>query len=170
MESMDAMLLLGFQFIPTDEELISHYLGKKVKGEELSWDGIPDCDLYGEKSPWEICGDQEDKIFDNKGNIIGAKKLFNFNVIAGLTTKNSNWIMHEFSLVDKQQQSTNLEIWIPTETDLETNMGCLPASDHSDFNFDLETIMSMLPLEGGDLPLLPPLEDFCDADFDAFFV
>jgi hypothetical protein len=29
MESMDPMLLLGFRFKPTDEELISHYLVKK---------------------------------------------------------------------------------------------------------------------------------------------
>ncbi|XP_062173472.1 NAC domain-containing protein 41-like [Alnus glutinosa] len=249
-----AMLPLGFRFMPTDEELISHYLVKKVKGEELSWDGIPDCDLYGEKPPWEICGDQEKvyffttlkklsknrvsrtagcgvwhehctvKIYDNRGDIIGARKLFNFNVKEGSTTKNSNWIMHEFSLVGEQQQGTNLvlcslqkkgsesssgvkrrfeeeshqrkrvccnivecpppqAIWIPAESNMETIMGCLPSSDPSDFNFDLETIMSVqppevgdlppevgdLPPEGGDLPILPPLEDFWDADWDALF-
>ncbi|XP_062173416.1 NAC domain-containing protein 41-like [Alnus glutinosa] len=244
---MHAMLPLGFRFMPTDEELISHYLVKKVKGEELSWDGIPDCDLYGEKPPWEICGDQEKvyffttlkklsknrvsrtagcgvwhenctvKIYDNRGDIIGARKLFNFNVKEGSTTKNSNWIMHEFSLVGEQQQGTNLvlcslqkkgsesssgvkrrfeeeshqrkrvccnivecpspqAIWIPAESNMETIMGCLPSSDPSDFNFDLETIMSIqppedgdLPPEGGDLPILPPLEDFWDADWDALF-
>ncbi|XP_062173469.1 NAC domain-containing protein 41-like [Alnus glutinosa] len=242
-----AMLPLGFRFMPTDEELISHYLVKKVKGEELSWDGIPDCDLYGEKPPWEICGDQEKvyffttlkklsknrvsrtagcgvwhenctvKIYDNRGDIIGARKLFNFNVKEGSTTKNSNWIMHEFSLVGEQQQGTNLvlcslqkkgsesssgvkrrfeeeshqrkrvccnivecpppqAIWIPAESNMETIMGCLPSSDPSDFNFDLETIRSIqppevgdLPPEGGDLPILPPLEDFWDADWDALF-
>jgi hypothetical protein len=246
MDVMHAILPLGFRFMPTDEELISHYLVKKVKGEELSWDGIPDYDLYGEKPPWEICGDQEKvyffttlkklsknrvartagcgvwhenctvKIYDNRGDIIGARKLFNFNVKEGSTTKNSNWIMHEFSLVG-EQQGTNCvlctlqkkgsesssgvkrrfeeeshqrkrvccnivecpapqAIWIPAETDLETNMGCLPSSDPSDFNFDLETIISLqppevgdLPPEGGDLPILPPLEDFWDADWDALF-
>ncbi|XP_062175739.1 NAC domain-containing protein 41-like [Alnus glutinosa] len=251
---MHAMLPLGFRFMPTDEELISHYLVKKVKGEELSWDGIPDCDLYGEKPPWEICGDQEKvyffttlkklsknrvsrtagcgvwhenctvKIYDNRGDIIGARKLFNFNVKEGSTTKNSNWIMHEFSLVGEQQQGTNLvlcslqkkgsesssgvkrrfeeeshqrkrvccnivecpppqAIWIPADSNMETIMGCLPSGDPSDFNFDLETIMSIqppevgdlppeggdLPPEGGDLPILPPLEDFWDADWDALF-
>ncbi|XP_062173478.1 NAC domain-containing protein 41-like [Alnus glutinosa] len=237
---MGAMLPLGFRFKPTDEELISHYLVNKVKGEQLSWDGIPDCDLYGEKPPWEICGDKDEKayfftelkklsknrvarttgcgvwhenctvkIYDNRGDIIGARKLFNFNVKEGSTTKNSNWIMHEFSLVG-EQQGTNCVLYtlqkkgsesssgvkrryeegshqrkrvccdiveclspqailIPAETDMETNMGCLPSSDHSDFNFDLETIMSMQPPEVGDLPILSPLEDFWDADCDALF-
>jgi hypothetical protein len=156
------------------------------------------------------------KIYDNRGDIIGARKLFNFNVKEGSTTKNSNWIMHEFSLVG-EQQGTNCvlctlqkkgsesssgvkrrfeeeshqrkrvccnivecpapqAIWIPAETDLETNMGCLPSSDPSDFNFDLETTISLQPPEvgdlppvGGDLPILPPLEDFRDADWDALF-
>lgn len=58
---MGAMLPLGFRFKPTDEELISHYLVNKVKGEQLSWDGIPDCDLYCEKPPWEICSDKEEE-------------------------------------------------------------------------------------------------------------
>lgn len=51
MELMAAMLPMGFRFLPSDEELISHYLLKKVKGEEFLWDGIRECDLYGEKPP-----------------------------------------------------------------------------------------------------------------------
>jgi hypothetical protein len=35
MESIQAKLLVGFCFRPDDEELISNYLLKKVKGEEL---------------------------------------------------------------------------------------------------------------------------------------
>jgi hypothetical protein len=35
MESMAAMLPMGFCFRPSDEKLISNYLLKNVKGEEL---------------------------------------------------------------------------------------------------------------------------------------
>lgn len=51
MESMAAMLLMGFFFMPSNEELISHYLLKKVYGEELLWNSIRECNLYGEKLP-----------------------------------------------------------------------------------------------------------------------
>jgi hypothetical protein len=60
-ESMAPFLPVGFRFRPSDEELVRDYLLKKVKGEELPWDGIGECDLYGEKPPWQICGDQEDE-------------------------------------------------------------------------------------------------------------
>jgi hypothetical protein len=220
---MGAMLPLGFRFKPTDEELISHYLVNRVKGEQLSWDGIPDCDLYGEKPPWEICGDKEEekayfftelkklsknrvartagcgvwhenssvKIYDNRGDIIGARKLFNFNVKEGSTTKNSSWIMHEFSLVGEQQQGTNLVLCSLQKKGSESSSGvkrryeeeshqrkrvCCnivkcpsPQATWIPAETDLETNMSMLLPEGGDLPLLPPLEDFSDSDFDALF-
>ncbi|XP_059451194.1 NAC domain-containing protein 83-like [Corylus avellana] len=48
---------LGFRFRPTDEELIFGYLLKKVRGEELPWNGIPEFDLYGDKAPSQIFGD-----------------------------------------------------------------------------------------------------------------
>ncbi|GLT65501.1 hypothetical protein SLA2020_379310 [Shorea laevis] len=54
---MTMMLPAGFRFQPTDEELISFYLLRKVRGEELGWDGIGESDIYGEKAPWQICGD-----------------------------------------------------------------------------------------------------------------
>jgi hypothetical protein len=53
-ESMAAFLPVGFRFRPSDEELVRDYLLKKVKGEELPWDGIGECDLYGGKPPWQI--------------------------------------------------------------------------------------------------------------------
>jgi len=51
MKSIQAKLLVGFRFRPGDEELISNYLLKKVKGEEFPWDGIREYDMYGEKPP-----------------------------------------------------------------------------------------------------------------------
>jgi len=138
-ESMAAFLPVGFRFRPSDEELVRDYLLKKVMGEELPWDGIGECDLYGEKPPWEICGDQEGEkvyffaklrklsksrvartagsgvwhensshhIYDEEGDVIGARKLFCFKVKDGSTMKRSDWIMHEFSLVEEHEPSTS---------------------------------------------------------------
>ncbi len=47
----------GFRFRPFDEELIIQYLLKKVRGEELPWEGIHEFDIYGDKAPWEIFDD-----------------------------------------------------------------------------------------------------------------
>ncbi|KAH7548545.1 hypothetical protein JRO89_XS14G0160200 [Xanthoceras sorbifolium] len=44
----------GFRFRPTDEELVKDYLLRMVRGLELPWNGIQFCELYGDKSPWEI--------------------------------------------------------------------------------------------------------------------
>ena len=46
-----------------------------------------------------------DKIYDYKGNVIGARKLFCFKVKQESWTMKSNKIMHEFSLVGKQEQT-----------------------------------------------------------------
>lgn len=46
---MAAMLPMRFRFWPSDEEFISNYLLKKVKGKEFPYDGIHECDMYGEK-------------------------------------------------------------------------------------------------------------------------
>jgi hypothetical protein len=48
-------------------------------------------------------GNSTVKIYDNKGNVIGARKLFSFMVKQGSCTKKSNWIMHDFSLIGEQE-------------------------------------------------------------------
>ncbi|XP_062173465.1 NAC domain-containing protein JA2-like [Alnus glutinosa] len=138
---MATFLPAGFHFMPSDEELVRDYLLKKVMGEELPWDGIGECDLYGAKPPWEICGDQEGEkvyffaklkklsknrvartagsgvwhensshhIYDEEGDVIGARKLFCFKVKDGSSMKRSDWVMHEFSLVGEHEQCTK---WI----------------------------------------------------------
>jgi hypothetical protein len=53
------MMPVGFCFQPTDEELVSFYLLKRVRGEDLGWDGIGEFDIYGENAPWQFCGNQE---------------------------------------------------------------------------------------------------------------
>jgi hypothetical protein len=49
--STQTMIPLGFRFMPYNDELIIDYLLKKVKGEALPWEGIVECDIYGERSP-----------------------------------------------------------------------------------------------------------------------
>jgi hypothetical protein len=146
------------------------------------------CGVWHENSSANIYGYQ--------GDVIGAKKLFNFKVKEGSTMKKSNLIMHEFSLFGEQEENSNWVLCIvqkkgsestsgvkrryedgsqqrkriccdivqydglqakcgTPETDLETNIDCcLPACDNSDSEFDLETFMSCLLPEGGDLPLI----------------
>ncbi|EEF36387.1 NAC domain-containing protein 53 [Ricinus communis] len=45
----------GIRFNPTDDELISYYLSNKIKGIPLPLNLIVECDIYGDKPPWEIC-------------------------------------------------------------------------------------------------------------------
>ncbi|XP_059632149.1 NAC domain-containing protein 41-like [Cornus florida] len=45
---------LGFRFIPTEEELLTHFLRRKLKQESLPYEGvILERDVYGE-APWNI--------------------------------------------------------------------------------------------------------------------
>jgi len=46
-------LLVGFRFHPTDEELITHYLGKKVSSAPLPAPIIADIDPY-QHDPWDL--------------------------------------------------------------------------------------------------------------------
>ncbi|CAL1373820.1 unnamed protein product [Linum trigynum] len=47
--------VVGFRFLPTDEELVVDYLLSKVLGFPLpSDDYVKDCNLYGDLEPWDI--------------------------------------------------------------------------------------------------------------------
>ncbi|XP_031280107.1 NAC domain-containing protein 86 isoform X1 [Pistacia vera] len=43
----------GFRFHPTDEELVNYYLKRKINGQEIELDIIPEVDLY-KCEPWEL--------------------------------------------------------------------------------------------------------------------
>lgn len=45
----------GFRFHPTDEELVNYYLKRKISGQEIELDIIPEVDLY-KCEPWELSG------------------------------------------------------------------------------------------------------------------
>ncbi|KAJ4833865.1 hypothetical protein Tsubulata_035732, partial [Turnera subulata] len=44
----------GFVFSPKEEELLGYYLRRRVNGEPLPGGVIKECDVYGDKNPWEI--------------------------------------------------------------------------------------------------------------------
>ena len=45
----------GFRFHPTDEELVSYYLKRKVSGKPFRFDAISDVDIY-KSEPWDLPG------------------------------------------------------------------------------------------------------------------
>ena len=45
----------GFRFHPTDEELITYYLKRKVLGKPVRFDAIGDVDIY-KHEPWDLAG------------------------------------------------------------------------------------------------------------------
>ncbi|KAF6134182.1 hypothetical protein GIB67_013579 [Kingdonia uniflora] len=49
----EASLPPGFRFHPTDEELVSYYLKRKVEGQKIELEVIPVIDLY-KFEPWEL--------------------------------------------------------------------------------------------------------------------
>lgn len=46
----------GFRFSPTDEELISHYLKKKIQGSEKSVEVIAEVEIC-KYEPWDLPGE-----------------------------------------------------------------------------------------------------------------
>ena len=55
MDSMESCVPPGFRFHPTDEELVGHYLRKKVASQKIDLDVIRDIDLY-RIEPWDLQG------------------------------------------------------------------------------------------------------------------
>ncbi|XP_059439493.1 NAC domain-containing protein 19-like [Corylus avellana] len=125
---------VGFRFEPTDEELVGFYLLNKARGEDVGWDGIRDFDIYGEKAPWQFCGDQEEKLYVftrlkklSKNRVArtagcgvwhenSSDKIYDAqgDVIGArklfcfkVKKQKSNWLMHEFSLVGEGERTTD---------------------------------------------------------------
>jgi hypothetical protein len=47
------LVLPGFRFHPTDEELVTFYLRRKVAGKRLSIEIIKEFDIY-KQDPWDL--------------------------------------------------------------------------------------------------------------------
>ncbi|KAJ0244214.1 NAC domain containing protein 52 [Hirschfeldia incana] len=132
----------GFRFHPTDEELVSYYLKRKVLGKPVRFDAIGEVDIY-KHEPWDLAvfsrlktRDQEwyfysalDKKYGNgarmnratnKGywkatgkdreirrdvQILGMKKTLVFHSGRAPDGLRTNWVMHEYRLVDYETES-----------------------------------------------------------------
>ncbi|XP_031737235.1 NAC domain-containing protein 40 isoform X2 [Cucumis sativus] len=122
----------GFRFSPTDEELISFYLKKKLEGYEKSVEVIADVEIY-KYEPWDL-PDNEWFFFSPRGkkypngnqtrratdlgywkatgkernvksgsNTIGTKRTLVFHTGRAPKGERTEWIMHEYNTKDKAQ-------------------------------------------------------------------
>nr|CAB3448380.1 unnamed protein product [Digitaria exilis] len=136
----------GFRFHPTDEELVSYYLRRRVLGRRLRVDAIAEVDLYrlepwdlpslsrirsrdsqwyffarldrkvagagagGRGGPgnrtnratprgyWKTTG--KDREVYHRGKAVGMKKTLVFHAGRAPKGERSNWVMHEYRLLD----------------------------------------------------------------------
>ncbi|KDP30502.1 hypothetical protein JCGZ_16181 [Jatropha curcas] len=129
----------GFRFHPTDEELVSYYLKRKVSNKPVRFNAIAEVDIY-KNEPWDLADksrlksrDQEWYFFsalDRKyGNgarmnrattrgywkatgkdrevrrdsqLIAMKKTLVFHSGRAPGGQRTNWVMHEYRLVDEE--------------------------------------------------------------------
>ncbi|KFK38436.1 hypothetical protein AALP_AA3G113200 [Arabis alpina] len=132
----------GFRFHPTDEELVSYYLKRKVLSKPVRFDAIGEVDIY-KNEPWDLAvysrlktRDQEwyfysalDKKYGNgarmnratnKGywkatgkdreirrdiQLLGMKKTLVFHSGRAPDGLRTNWVMHEYRLVDYETEA-----------------------------------------------------------------
>ncbi|XP_028751326.1 NAC domain-containing protein 79-like [Neltuma alba] len=83
----------GYKFNPTDQELIWHYLYKKVNGKPLPCNAIIDCDIYGGDSSWR-------KMFDDRE----VETLYFF-------TKLRNWSTQKNGCSSRVVRATKFGTW-----------------------------------------------------------
>ncbi|KAG8645297.1 NAC domain containing protein 50 isoform X2 [Manihot esculenta] len=129
----------GFRFHPTDEELVSYYLKRKVSNKPVRFNAIAEVDIY-KNEPWDLADkswlksrDQEwyffsalDRKYGNgarmnratsKGywkatgkdrevrrnsQLIAMKKTLVFHSGRAPGGQRTNWVMHEYRLVDEE--------------------------------------------------------------------
>uniref|UniRef100_A0A452XIB6 NAC domain-containing protein n=1 Tax=Aegilops tauschii subsp. strangulata TaxID=200361 RepID=A0A452XIB6_AEGTS len=77
-EEEDDVLLPGYRFHPTDEELVTFYLRRKVAGKPLSIEVIREMDIY-KHDPWDL----------PKGSTVGGEKEWYFFCLRGRKYRNS---------------------------------------------------------------------------------
>ncbi|KAG0537171.1 hypothetical protein BDA96_03G125100 [Sorghum bicolor] len=68
----DMHLPPGFGFHPSDPELISHYLKRKILGQKIEYDLIPEVDIY-KHEPWDLPAKCNLPIKDNKWHFFASR-------------------------------------------------------------------------------------------------
>ncbi|XP_022983248.1 NAC domain-containing protein 83-like isoform X2 [Cucurbita maxima] len=132
-------LPVGYRFCPTDEELVEHYLKRKVFGLPLPASVIPEFNVFL-TDPWGLPGDSKEKRFFfsqqksflrmNAGcgiwKSIGKEKFIlsqGINQLFGLRkslvfseskfperTRTTRWVMHEYRLARSAATSNSTQI------------------------------------------------------------
>ncbi|KAJ6969875.1 hypothetical protein NC653_034434 [Populus alba x Populus x berolinensis] len=69
----------GFRFHPTDEELVNYYLKRKINGQEIELDIIPEVDLY-KCEPWELAAAASTELWHSTDSQGHAHKNHSFRV------------------------------------------------------------------------------------------
>uniref|UniRef100_M8D0X3 NAC domain-containing protein 42 n=1 Tax=Aegilops tauschii TaxID=37682 RepID=M8D0X3_AEGTA len=125
-EEEDDVLLPGYRFHPTDEELVTFYLRRKVAGKPLSIEVIREMDIY-KHDPWDLPKALSGRPIYSaasggsgsaSGVLIGLKKsLVYYLGKFGKGTK-TDWMMHEFRIppsaaaaANASQSTQEAEVW-----------------------------------------------------------
>ncbi|KAI3505048.1 hypothetical protein L1887_26914 [Cichorium endivia] len=136
---------LGFRFHPTDEELVTYYLRRKLCGKPFQSEMVPEVDVY-KSEPWELADHTSSKYRDlewyfispldkkyatssrlNRATLrgywketgkirevrhnsekIGQKKSLIFHSGRPPKGKRTDWVMHEYKLMDRELETTGV--------------------------------------------------------------
>ncbi|TVU22493.1 hypothetical protein EJB05_32192 [Eragrostis curvula] len=87
----DMNLPPGFGFHPSDAELISHYLKKKIHGQRIDYDIIPEVDIY-KHEPWDLPSKCNLPIEDNKWHFFAYRdRKYPTGAKSNRTTRAGYW-------------------------------------------------------------------------------
>ncbi|EMS67683.1 NAC domain-containing protein 68 [Triticum urartu] len=117
----------GFRFHPTDDELVVHYLCRKVAGQPQPVPIIAEVDLY-KFNPWDLperalFGSREWYFFtprdrkESGGRTVGIKKALVFYSGRAPRGVKTDWIMHEYRIAEADRApgkkgSLKLDEWV----------------------------------------------------------
>ncbi|KAK9119282.1 hypothetical protein Scep_017375 [Stephania cephalantha] len=87
LDKIDEVMLPGFRFHPTDEELVGFYLKRKIQQRTLPIELIKQLDIY-KYDPWDL----------PRSKCIGLKKSLVFYRGRAAKGIKTDWMMHEFRL------------------------------------------------------------------------
>nr|AXU39983.1 NAC protein [Lilium pumilum] len=130
----------GFRFHPTDEDLVVHYLRRKVLSLPLPSSIIPEIELAN-FSPWDLPGcsteeryffnfkyprrmnraagsgywratGKEKAVLDGGRVVMGIRKTLVFYQGKGLNGRRTEWVMHEYRLIGAGENTGCVRGWV----------------------------------------------------------